>query len=104
MKRVFTVHRGGLDREASVTEQTTVRSRAAEHRRFNQAMSDTMKELFPGHEQPKNVLHLMIPVRSWGDEAPETPSESPQEGCTPAFDSLVATLSPEVRKRLSEAF
>ena len=109
MKRIFTVHRGGRDREASVTQQHTVRSRAAEHRRFNTAMSETMKELFPEHKQPENVLHLMTPVRSWGDEVREglrqkveqNASQEPQDGDTEAFDSPTASLSPAIRRRLA---
>ena len=106
MKRTFKVIRGGLD-QISVVEHDTVRSKAQKHREFNQKMSDTLKELFPGHEDPTGlmddkIIHLMTPVKSWeGGDTPEIPSQSLSEAPTPAFESDWGMLSDEIRHRLA---
>lgn len=118
MKRTFKVIRGGLD-QISVVEHDTVRSKAQKHREFNQKMSDTLKELFPGHEDPSaggalmnslsskglmddKIIHLMTPVKSWeGGDTPEIPSQSLSEAPTPAFESDWGMLSDEIRHRLA---
>ena len=113
MKRTFKVIRGGLDKP-SIVEQETVRSKAQKHREFNQKMSDTLKELFPGHEDPTGlmddkIIHLMTPVKSWeGGDTFEFPSltvqntsQSLSEGRTDAFESDWGMLSDEIRHRLA---